>query len=99
MKKQHPVYILFLASAISMGLGQGLASASQQAAAAAASVQAVKEQHQLRQHQSNAAQTSSGAATNPAYDETPNFLSSTTTSSVFGGDACRPEKIEVTPCK
>jgi len=98
MKKRHPVYTLLLAGAISVGLGQRLATASQQATETA-SVQTAKEQLQVHQGQSNSVQTTSGSAASSEPGGNQSSLSSTSASGLFGGDACRPEKIEVTPCK
>ncbi len=98
MRKRHPVVTLLLAGAISGGLGLGLAAASQQATETA-SVQTAKEQRQVHQNQSNTVQPPSGSASSSELGESQNSLSSTSASGLFGGDACRPEKIEVTPCK
>ena len=98
MRKRHPVYILLLAGAINVSIAQGLGMASQQTTETA-SVQIAEGQVQVHQSQSITSQTTSGSASNRELGGSQSSLSSMGTSGLFGGDVCRPEKIEVTPCK
>jgi hypothetical protein len=98
MKKRYSMYTLLLASIISVTFGQGLVTADQQKAEPA-TVQTAQVKAHPRQEQHSSNQTTSGIISNREFEEPKDSLPSTSTAGLFGGDVCRPEKIEVAPCQ
>ena len=87
---------LLLACVISIDLGEGLSNASQQMTGITPTAQV---QIQGRQNPNNNDRIDPDLGGVREINGTQRSSSSTDETEPFGGDTCRPEKIEATPCQ
>jgi hypothetical protein len=96
MNKRLSGCALLLACVINIDLGEGLSNASQQVTETAPVAQG---QMQARQNPNNDDRIGPDSGGVREIDGTQRSSSSTGEAVPFGGDTCRPEKIEATPCQ
>ena len=96
INKRRLVRDLLLVGVISVGFGEGLSNANAQVTGTAPAAQV---QVQSRQNPNNDDSIGPDSGGVREIDGTQHSSSSTGDTVPFGGDTCRPEKIEVTPCQ